>query len=142
MRGLNPRLSAHKTDALTTELMELPSKTFREGSKTRFARKIEGKNACSKNGEPGHRSQCLSHAKRALYHLSYIPIETCKMITQASQNDTHIPQKPHKSLNCTTAGTNDGVSLFHLVLYGFSLEFYFQLPACSKSIQQYKHLEK
>ena len=26
-----------------------------------------------KNGEAGHRSQCLSHAKRALYHLSYIP---------------------------------------------------------------------
>ena len=27
-----------------------------------------------KNGEAGHRSQCLSHAKRALYHLSYIPM--------------------------------------------------------------------
>ena len=25
------------------------------------------------NGEAGRRSQCLSHAKRALYHLSYIP---------------------------------------------------------------------
>ncbi|KAG1224415.1 hypothetical protein G6F68_013150 [Rhizopus microsporus] len=24
-------------------------------------------------GEAGRRSQCLSHAKRALYHLSYIP---------------------------------------------------------------------
>ena len=30
--------------------------------------------ATGKNGEPGHRSQCLSHAKRALYHLSYIPV--------------------------------------------------------------------
>ena len=26
-----------------------------------------------KSGEAGRRSQCLSHAKRALYHLSYIP---------------------------------------------------------------------
>ena len=26
------------------------------------------------SGEAGHRSQCLSHAKRALYHLSYIPL--------------------------------------------------------------------
>ena len=25
------------------------------------------------NGGPGHRSQYLTHAKRALYHLSYIP---------------------------------------------------------------------
>ena len=25
------------------------------------------------NGDAGHRSPCLSHAKRALYHLSYIP---------------------------------------------------------------------
>ena len=29
---------------------------------------------CKKSGEAGRRSQCLSHAKRALYHLSYIPI--------------------------------------------------------------------
>ena len=27
-----------------------------------------------KNGEGGHRSHYLSHAKRALYHLSYIPV--------------------------------------------------------------------
>ena len=27
----------------------------------------------TQNGEAGRRSQCLSHAKRALYHLSYIP---------------------------------------------------------------------
>ncbi len=28
----------------------------------------------SKNfGDAGHRSQCLSHAKQALYHLSYTP---------------------------------------------------------------------
>ena len=31
--------------------------------------------AKNSNGEAGHRSQCLSHAKRALYHLSYIPID-------------------------------------------------------------------
>ena len=51
---------------------------------------IENGNA--KNGEGGHRSHCLSHAKRALYHLSYIPymdisefhfhfeIEECKAV--------------------------------------------------------------
>ena len=40
------------------------------------ARKLECKwaPAQSKSGEAGHRSQCLSHAKRALYHLSYIPM--------------------------------------------------------------------
>ncbi|AES74763.1 transmembrane protein, putative [Medicago truncatula] len=27
-----------------------------------------------KNGDAGDRTPCLSHAKRALYHLSYIPI--------------------------------------------------------------------
>lgn len=26
------------------------------------------------SGDGGHRSPCLTHAKRALYHLSYIPI--------------------------------------------------------------------
>ena len=26
-----------------------------------------------KNGDAGHRSRCLSHAKRALYRVSYIP---------------------------------------------------------------------
>jgi hypothetical protein len=31
---------------------------------------IFNKNIGGENGEPGHRSQCLSHAKRALYHLS------------------------------------------------------------------------
>ena len=30
-------------------------------------------------GDPGHRSQYLSHAKRALYHLSYIPkVKNCR----------------------------------------------------------------
>jgi hypothetical protein len=27
----------------------------------------------NRNGDAGYRSPCLSHAKRALYHLSYIP---------------------------------------------------------------------
>jgi hypothetical protein len=26
------------------------------------------------NGDAGHRSRCLSHAKRALYQVSYIPV--------------------------------------------------------------------
>ena len=45
------------------------------------------------SGEAGHRSQCLSHAERALYHLSYIPIDKMKhklfnncFIWQASVN--------------------------------------------------------
>ena len=29
-----------------------------------------------KSGDGGYRSPCLSHAKRALYHLSYIPIHS------------------------------------------------------------------
>ncbi|RNE94832.1 UDP-Gal or UDP-GlcNAc-dependent glycosyltransferase [Trypanosoma rangeli] len=40
-----------------------------------------------KNGEVGYRSQYLPHAKRALYHLSYIP--TTPMGTP---NCGHIPQ--------------------------------------------------
>ena len=32
--------------------------------------RIEEQQINLKAGEPGHRSQCLSHAKRALYHLS------------------------------------------------------------------------
>ena len=41
----------------------------------------------SKNiGEPGHRSQCLSHAKRALYHLSYAPCSECCRNQRLVQN--------------------------------------------------------
>ena len=29
-----------------------------------------------KSGEEGHRSPYLAHAKRALYHLSYVPAES------------------------------------------------------------------
>ena len=36
----------------------------------------------SKNGEAGHRSQCLSHAKRALYHLSYIPMPEHQQVSR------------------------------------------------------------
>ena len=35
-------------------------------------------------GEAGYRSQYLSHAKRALYHLSYIPISWRGVVGQAS----------------------------------------------------------
>ena len=32
------------------------------------------KSAFSKTGDAGNRTPCLSHAKRALYHMSYVPI--------------------------------------------------------------------
>ena len=35
-----------------------------------------------KSGEAGHRSQCLSHAKRALYHLSYIPMPEHQQVSR------------------------------------------------------------
>ena len=31
-------------------------------------------------GDAGYRSPCLSHAKRALYHLSYTPVENSKKL--------------------------------------------------------------
>ena len=34
----------------------------------------ERKEKKRESGEVGHRSQYLSHAKRALYHMSYIPV--------------------------------------------------------------------
>ena len=49
-------------------------------------------------GEAGYRSQYLSHAKRALYHLSYIPIQsattsnTHKIAHYAAHNNQHDPQ--------------------------------------------------
>ena len=50
-------------------------------------------------GEAGYRSQYLSHAKRALYHLSYIPT-----ITHTHTHNTHIPT--HKHHNTTHATTH------------------------------------
>ncbi len=44
-------------------------------------------------GEAGYRSQYLSHAKRALYHLSYIPIQTPFTATYS--------QNPHTSYHNT-----------------------------------------
>ena len=35
--------------------------------------KREGKKIHDNNGDAGYRSPCPSHAKRMLYHLSYIP---------------------------------------------------------------------
>ena len=49
-------------------------------------------------GEAGYRSQYLSHAKRALYHLSYIPIQsamtsnTHKIAHYAAHTNQHDPQ--------------------------------------------------
>ena len=45
---------------------------------------LEGSNGSQsksvfQNGEAGHRSLCLSHAKRALYHLSYIPLNRTRL---------------------------------------------------------------
>ncbi len=34
------------------------------------------------NGDAGHRSRCLSHAKRALYQVSYIPVLPNQTISQ------------------------------------------------------------
>ncbi len=64
-RGLEPRtlrLLAVRSDQLSykSQRVELPSASFQ-------SLVLEVK---EKIGEPGHRSQCLSHAKRALYHLS------------------------------------------------------------------------
>ena len=66
-RGLEPRtlrLLAVRSDQLSyksgsRQIREEPSAFFQLEN---FLNK--------KSGEPGHRSQCLSHAKRALYHLS------------------------------------------------------------------------
>jgi hypothetical protein len=49
-------------------------------------------------GEAGYRSQYLSHAKRALYHLSYIPIP--HHATRNAQN-TRLPRKPTNTISHT-----------------------------------------
>lgn len=51
-------------------------------------------------GEAGYRSQYLAHAKRALYHLSYIPI-TCIQ----TNTTTHTPRhtNTHKHTNTLTS---------------------------------------
>ena len=38
-------------------------------------------------GDGGYRSPYLSHAKRALYHLSYVPIHTCKPVLTGPHSD-------------------------------------------------------
>jgi hypothetical protein len=58
-------------------------------------------------GEAGYRSQYLSHAKRALYHLSYIPTESSlthhqqqtKPHAQHTQHTHHAPTPTPKSTN-------------------------------------------
>ena len=37
-------------------------------------------------GEDGHRSHYLSYAKRALYHLSYIPVDCCQILANLIQS--------------------------------------------------------
>jgi hypothetical protein len=51
-----------------------------------------------KFGEAGYRSQYLSHAKRALYHLSYIPSHTYA--------HTHIHKCTHSTITNTLTHTN------------------------------------
>ena len=65
--------------AAYTQIADHPLSQRKEGMSS-HAPRLPG-HACTriatrsqKSGEAGHRSQCLSHAKRALYHLSYIPI--------------------------------------------------------------------
>ena len=45
-------------------------------------------------GEAGYRSQYLSHAKRALYHSSYIPILAPQTPTKSN---THFTPQPHQT---------------------------------------------
>ena len=85
MPGFEPRISRPQREVLTT-ILHTP-------------------------GEAGYRSQYLSHAKRALYHLSYIPIldhpfpiTPTKQIHKHRQNHTHARhQKPlHTSTSTHT----------------------------------------
>ena len=66
MPGFEPRISRPQREVLTT-ILHTP-------------------------GEAGYRSQYLSHAKRALYHLSYIPISyLTHNITLTKRKHTHRP---------------------------------------------------
>ena len=64
--GIEPGPSAWKADILTTR----PTTLLFAIIPRRRNLGIWRAPGMLKNGEPGHRSQCLSHAKRALYHLS------------------------------------------------------------------------
>ena len=70
--GIEPGPSAWKADILTTRPTTLPeAKSIYKGTTNMHTHtKAQQKRYRITNGEPGHRSQCLSHAKRALYHLS------------------------------------------------------------------------
>ena len=46
-------------------------------------------------GEAGYRSQYLSHAKRALYHLSYIPIRNDIHTNTITKTTTHTTTNKH-----------------------------------------------
>ena len=58
-----------------------------------------------KIGGAGHRSQYLSHAKRALYHLSYTPV--LMILNGLTNNLPLFLIKVLHSLNCVTIGKNN-----------------------------------
>ena len=63
----------HWSMSLTGSRWKLKDRKFRKGEGV-SQNKNEKKTSCERaNGGAGYRSPCLSHAKRALYHLSYTP---------------------------------------------------------------------
>ena len=58
------------------------------------------------DGDAGYRSPYLSHAKRALYHLSYIPIDVHSMFVKYISSIIFILNPPHCSFDMS------GVSCF------------------------------
>ena len=87
MRGIDPRTSRMQSECSTISatFFELASEqnswniSFRFVTSSQFfpfvsQNKIELSKPRNYFGDAGHRSPYLSHAKRALYHLSYIPV--------------------------------------------------------------------
>ena len=82
------------------------------------------KYSCKKSGDAGYRSPYLPHAKRALYHLSYTPMNTmlitnwCKIISQQSTVLTLVYRKATE-----TNFRNFSHQSFYVIFYARSMYF-------------------
>ena len=68
--------------------------------------KIDAPVATPKNGAGGYRSRCLSHAKRALYHLSYSPLLYTGITSTRSQEESSVYMQENRAVPGIEPGTS------------------------------------
>ena len=68
--------------------------------------KIDAPVATPKNGAGGYRSRCLSHAKRALYHLSYSPLLYTGITSTKSQEESSVYMQENRAVPGIEPGTS------------------------------------